>query len=83
MLKYGQIPNLNYVLKYRILIKAGEKMFDIKKVDDAINRIVDGIAAEEKAFKSFGGIEATAEITTDLAELIRARAEFDKRKTNI
>lgn len=53
-------------------MKAGEKMFDIKKVDDAINRIADGIAAEENSFKSFDGIHLTAELTTALAELITA-----------
>lgn len=83
MLRYGQIPNLNYVLKYRILIKAGEKMFDIKKVDAAINRIADGIAAEENSFKSFDGIHLTAELTTALAELVTARAKFNKIKINI
>lgn len=57
-------------------------MFDIKKVDDAINRIADGIAAEENSFKSFDGIHLTAELTTALAELITARAEFDKHKIN-
>lgn len=63
-------------------MKAGEKMFDIKKVDDAINRIADRIAAEENSFKSFDGIHLTAELTTALAELIKARAEFDKHKIN-
>lgn len=53
-------------------------MFDIKKVDDAINRIADGIAKEDNSLKSFEGIHLTAEITTALAELITARAEFDK-----
>ena len=50
-------------------------MFDIKKVDD-------GIAAEENSLKSFDGIHLTAELTTALAELITARAEFDKKKIN-
>lgn len=50
-------------------------MFDIKKVDDAINRIADGIAKEDNSLKSFEGIHLTAEITTALAELIKARAE--------
>lgn len=58
-------------------------MFDIKKVDDAINRIADGIAAEENSFKSFDGIHLTAELTTALAELIKARAKFDEIKINI
>lgn len=51
-------------------------MFDIKKVDDAINRIADGIAAEENSLKSFEEIHLMAEITTALAELIKARAEY-------
>lgn len=50
-------------------------MFDIKKVDDAINRIADGIAKEENSFKSFDGMHLTAELTTALAELIKARTE--------
>ena len=83
MTKYGQMLNLKSVLKYRILIKAGEKMFDIKKVDDAINRIADRIAEEENSFKSFDGMHLTAELTTALAELIKARAKFDKIKINI
>ena len=58
-------------------------MFDIKKVDDAIERIADRIAAEENSFKSFDGIHLTAELTTALAELITARAKFNKIKINI
>ena len=58
-------------------------MFDVKKVDDAINRIADGIAVEENSLKSIEGIHLTAETTTALAELITARAEFDKKKINL
>ena len=56
-------------------------MFDVKKVDAAIERIADRIC-ENNAGCSFEEIQIDVQMTTALAELIKARAELDNSEKN-
>ena len=47
-------------------------MFDINKVDEAINRLADSICNSKE--RDFEDVSANAEKTTALAELLKARA---------
>lgn len=54
-------------------------MFDVKKVDAVIERIADRIC-ENNAGCSFEEMQIDVQMTTALAELIKARAELDYSK---
>ncbi len=55
-------------------------MFDVKKVDAAIEYIAKNICAID--LKSYGDVENVKTMTTALAEFIKARAELDHSEKN-
>ena len=56
-------------------------MFDVKKVDAAIERISDRVC-KNNAGCSFEEMQIDVQMTTALAELIKARAELDNSEKN-
>ena len=53
-------------------------MFDINKIDEAINRLADSICDSKE--KDYDDVSGNAQKTTALAELLKARVAFDKAK---
>ncbi len=56
-------------------------MFDVKKVDAAIERIADSVC-KNNAGCSFEEMKIDVQMTTALAELIKVRAELDNSEKN-
>ena len=55
-------------------------MFDVNKVDEAINRIAENLCTEEKMLADECYLHAQADVTNSLANLINARVNIDYAK---
>ena len=55
-------------------------MFDVKKVDAAIEHIAEKLSSHD--LDTFEKFDAASKMTTALAELIKARAELDNSEKN-
>lgn len=67
--------------KHIIKIQAGENMFDVNKIDKAIERVADLICSEGKFAYYASGLVLETEKVKALKELISIRAEI-KGMTN-